>query len=108
MARNLASLETELGILESELDDAAGKVFDKMDAVRARAPDVFKRTHARVDGHAQTVDRVDKLLTSLDRANERPTSAGSLNGSGNSSKAATPPPPPPVADSAEKKTQVTP
>lgn len=102
MARDLQSLETALGTFESEMDDAAAKVFDKIDAVRARAPDVFKRTHARVDAKAATVDRVDALLTSLDRSNHNPTSAGSPSGSAPSSSIAKPPPPP--VDLAEKKT----
>lgn len=100
MARDLASLETELGKLDSDLDGEAGKVFDAMESVRAKAPDVFKRTHARVAAKAQMVERVDKLLTSLDRANQNPTSAGSSAGSASSSDQAS-------VDSAEKKSPVT-
>lgn len=100
MGRDLASLEMELGKLGFELDDETGKVFDKIDAVRQKAPGVFKRTHARVDAKAATVDRVDALLTRLDRANDtNPTSDGSSSGSASSSQSAVPPPP----DSAEKK-----
>ena len=102
MARDLQSLEMEIGKFESDMDNEAGKVFDAMDAVRARAPDVFKRTHARIGAKAATVDRVDALLASLDRANANPTSAASSNGSAASSASSKPPPPP--VDSAEKKT----
>ena len=110
MARDLASLEQALGLFEGDMDKEAEKVFDHMDTVRVKAGDVFKRTHARVDASAATVDRVDKLVTSLDRANTAPTSGGSSKDSGNSSGASTPPPPPPPppapppSNSAEKKT----
>jgi hypothetical protein len=106
MPRDLQSLETELGMFESEMDDEAAKVFDKIDAVRARAPEIFKRTHARLDEKAKSVDRVDALLSSLDRSNSRPTLPASLNGSGNSSAATAEPAAAPAAvpvDSAEKK-----
>lgn len=112
MARDLASLEMALGMFESDMDKEAEKVFDSMDAVRAKAGDVFKRTQARVASSAATVDRVDKMVSSLDRANsaQNPSLGGSLNGSGNSSGTTTqppvtpPPPPAPVSDLAEKKT----
>lgn len=97
MARDLQSLEMEIGKFSSEMDDAAGKVFDHMDAVRAKAGDVFKRTHDRVDAHGKTVDRVDALISNLDRSNQNPTLPGSSNGSGHSSETTNEP------DSAEKK-----
>ena len=109
MARDLESLETAVGLFESDMNDEAGKVFDRLDAVRAKAPDIFKRVHARIDAKAKTVERVDALLTNLDRSNGPPTSPGSLNGSGTSSETATEPvaadlaPAQAPADSAEKK-----
>lgn len=100
MARDLQSLEMGVGQFVSDMDDEAAKVFDQMDAVRAKAGDVFTRTKGRIAAKAATVDNVDKLITSLDRSNSSPTSGGSSNGSGTSSEQKTQPP----ADSAEKKT----
>lgn len=72
MARDMRSLGKEVALFRSESDDAAGKLFDRIDAVRARRDAALKRTHSTLDVEDQAIGDVEKFTSDLERANGGP------------------------------------
>ncbi len=81
MSIKLRGVTSALAKLHHDLDAQAEKLVDRIETTQARGSAVFAEAHKRLDGAAQDLTDVDKLLSDLEASNGGPTLDGSSESS---------------------------
>jgi hypothetical protein len=72
MSMKLRGLTSSLAQLHHDLDAQAEKLTDRIAVTKDRGAAVFAQAHKRLDGAAQDLAEVDKLLSDLENTNGGP------------------------------------
>jgi hypothetical protein len=77
MSLKLRGVTAALARLHHDLDLQAEKLTDRITSTQDRGNAVFAQAHKRLDGAAQDLDEVNKLISDLENTNGGPISDGS-------------------------------
>lgn len=65
----LQSLAKAIAMLESNLEDGAGKLLVKVEEVGARGLAAIAKGHQRIDAKASTIGEIESLVTAIEGSN---------------------------------------
>jgi hypothetical protein len=80
----LQGLAKAMKMLESDLEDGAGKLMAKVEAVGSRGIAALAKGHQKVDAHAGVVGEIESFVTALEGSNGGDPLDGSSDTSGQS------------------------
>lgn len=69
MTPKLQSLATRMSMLEHDLEDRAGKLIDKIEAVGERGVAAISKGHAKIDAASGIVGEIESYVSAIERAN---------------------------------------
>lgn len=65
----LQGLAKAMAMLEHDMEDGAGKLLAKIEAVGARGVAALSKAHQKIDGKATIVDEIESYVTALEGSN---------------------------------------
>lgn len=68
----LQGLAKAMAMLEHDMEDGAGKLLAKIEAVGARGNATIAKAHQKIDGKATIVDEIESYVTALEGSNGGP------------------------------------